>query len=68
MCPARAVDSATIQFWSLFIGNQENVGLRFGGAIGILFTSSWLSDCNQLGVQPHGDRRDAQNLAGSDAL
>ena len=34
---AQAMDPATIQFWGLFIGNQENVGLRFGGAIGILF-------------------------------
>nr|WP_246224064.1 MFS transporter [Pseudarthrobacter psychrotolerans] len=34
---AQAMDPATIQSWGLFIGNQENVGLRFGGAIGILF-------------------------------
>ncbi|GAA4036071.1 MULTISPECIES: MFS transporter [Arthrobacter] len=34
---AQAMDPATIRSWGLFIGNQENVGLRFGGAIGILF-------------------------------
>ncbi|MET3919324.1 MFS transporter [Arthrobacter sp. UYEF20] len=34
---AQAMDPATIRSWGLFIGNQENVGLRFGGAVGILF-------------------------------
>jgi DHA2 family multidrug resistance protein-like MFS transporter len=34
---AQAMDPATIQSWGLFIGNQENVALRFGGAVGILF-------------------------------
>jgi DHA2 family multidrug resistance protein-like MFS transporter len=31
------MDPATIRGWGLFIGNQENVALRFGGAVGILF-------------------------------
>lgn len=35
---AQAMDPATIRSWGLFIGNQENVGLRFG-AVGILFNS-----------------------------
>lgn len=34
---AQAMDPATIQSWGLFIGNQENVALRFGGAVGVLF-------------------------------
>ena len=34
---AQAMDPATIRSWGLFIGNQENVALRFGGAVGILF-------------------------------
>jgi DHA2 family multidrug resistance protein-like MFS transporter len=34
---AQAMDPATIQSWGLFIGNQTNVALRFGGAVGILF-------------------------------
>ncbi|QCB96982.1 MFS transporter [Arthrobacter sp. PAMC25564] len=34
---AQSMDPATIRSWGLFIGNQENVGLRFGGAVGILF-------------------------------
>jgi DHA2 family multidrug resistance protein-like MFS transporter len=33
----RGVDPAIIQSWGLFIGNQDNVALRFGGAIGLLF-------------------------------
>jgi MFS transporter, DHA2 family, multidrug resistance protein len=34
---AQAVDPETIRSWGLFIGNQDNVALRFGGAIGVLF-------------------------------
>jgi MFS transporter, DHA2 family, multidrug resistance protein len=34
---AQAVDPALIRSWGLFIGNQDNVALRFGGAIGLLF-------------------------------
>jgi MFS transporter, DHA2 family, multidrug resistance protein len=34
---AQAVDPEMIRSWGLFIGNQENVGLRFGGAVAILF-------------------------------
>ena len=34
---AQAVDPALIQSWGFFIGNQENVALRFGGAVGLLF-------------------------------
>ncbi|MGD6978553.1 MULTISPECIES: MFS transporter [Citricoccus] len=33
----RGVDPVIIQSWGLFIGNQDNVALRFGGAIGLLF-------------------------------
>lgn len=33
----QAVDPALIQSWGLFIGRQDNVALRFGGAIGLLF-------------------------------
>ncbi|QCU78309.1 MFS transporter [Citricoccus sp. SGAir0253] len=33
----RGVDPAVIQSWGVFIGNQDNVALRFGGAIGLLF-------------------------------
>jgi DHA2 family multidrug resistance protein-like MFS transporter len=33
----RGVDPGIIQSWGLFIGNQDNVSLRFGGAIGLLF-------------------------------
>jgi MFS transporter, DHA2 family, multidrug resistance protein len=31
------VDPAFIQEWGLFIGRQDNVALRFGGALGLLF-------------------------------
>ena len=34
---AQAVDPDLIQSWGLFIGRQDNVALRFGGAIGLLF-------------------------------
>lgn len=34
---AQAMNPETIRSWGLFIGNQANVGLRFGGAVGILF-------------------------------
>jgi DHA2 family multidrug resistance protein-like MFS transporter len=34
---AQSMNPDTIRSWGLFIGNQENVGLRFGGAVGILF-------------------------------
>jgi len=33
----RAMDPAMIQSWGLFIGRQDNVASRFGGAIGLLF-------------------------------
>ncbi|EMY35807.1 major facilitator superfamily protein [Arthrobacter crystallopoietes BAB-32] len=33
----QAVDPELIQSWGLFIGRQDNVALRFGGAIGLLF-------------------------------
>ncbi|MDI3330640.1 MAG: MFS transporter [Micrococcus sp.] len=33
----RGVDPAIIRSWGLFIGNQDNVALRFGGAVGLLF-------------------------------
>nr|WP_245858387.1 MFS transporter [Glutamicibacter mysorens] len=33
----QAMDPALIQSWDLFIGRQDNVALRFGGAIGLLF-------------------------------
>lgn len=33
----QAMDPDTIRSWGLFIGNQQNVALRFGGAVGILF-------------------------------
>ncbi|TFH55971.1 MFS transporter [Glutamicibacter arilaitensis] len=33
----QAIDPALIQSWGLFIGRQDNVALRFGGAIGLLF-------------------------------
>jgi MFS transporter, DHA2 family, multidrug resistance protein len=31
------VDPEVIRTWGIFIGNQENVAIRFGGAIGLLF-------------------------------
>ncbi|MGO4295466.1 hypothetical protein [Glutamicibacter sp. MCAF14] len=31
------VDIELIQSWGIFIGRQDNVALRFGGAIGLLF-------------------------------
>jgi MFS transporter, DHA2 family, multidrug resistance protein len=31
------VDPEVIRTWGLFIGNQDNVAIRFGGAIGLLF-------------------------------
>ncbi|HXF03142.1 MAG TPA: MFS transporter [Arthrobacter sp.] len=34
---AQAVDPRIIQSWGLFIGRQDNVALRFGGAVGLLF-------------------------------
>lgn len=34
---AQSMNPDTIRSWGLFIGNQSNVGLRFGGAVGILF-------------------------------
>ncbi|MHA6667949.1 MFS transporter [Homoserinimonas sp. A447] len=34
---AQAMDPETIRSWGLFIGDQTNVALRFGGAIGLLF-------------------------------
>lgn len=33
----QSMDPAVIQSWGIFLGNQENVALRFGGAIGLLF-------------------------------
>lgn len=33
----QTVDPAQIQSWGIAIGSQENVALRFGGAIGLLF-------------------------------
>ena len=33
----QAMDPAMIQSWGLFIGHQDNVASRFGGAIGLLF-------------------------------
>ena len=33
----QAVNPELIQSWGLFIGRQDNVALRFGGAIGLLF-------------------------------
>jgi DHA2 family multidrug resistance protein-like MFS transporter len=34
---AQAMDPETIRSWGLFIGDQTNVALRFGGAVGVLF-------------------------------
>ncbi len=34
---AQGMDPNIIRSWGLFVGNQENVALRFGGAVGILF-------------------------------
>lgn len=34
---AQSVDPALIQSWGLFMGRQDNVALRFGGAVGLLF-------------------------------
>ncbi|SDL86524.1 MFS transporter [Arthrobacter sp. ok362] len=34
---AQSMDPDTIRSWGLFVGNQQNVALRFGGAVGILF-------------------------------
>lgn len=34
---AQSVDPKLIQSWGVFIGRQENVALRFGGAVGVLF-------------------------------
>ena len=34
---AQAMDPKIIQSWGLFIGRQDNVALRFGGAVGLLF-------------------------------
>ncbi|MCQ9162735.1 MFS transporter [Arthrobacter sp. STN4] len=34
---AQAVDPKLIESWGLFIGRQDNVALRFGGAVGLLF-------------------------------
>jgi DHA2 family multidrug resistance protein-like MFS transporter len=34
---AQAVDPQIIQSWGLFLGRQDNVALRFGGAVGLLF-------------------------------
>jgi DHA2 family multidrug resistance protein-like MFS transporter len=34
---AQAVDPDLIRSWGLFIGDQTNVALRFGGAVGVLF-------------------------------
>lgn len=33
----QSVDPELIQSWGIFIGRQDNVALRFGGAIGLLF-------------------------------
>ena len=33
----QAVDPAWIESWGIFMGRQDNVALRFGGAIGLLF-------------------------------
>ncbi|HAY42825.1 MAG TPA: hypothetical protein DCY59_04425, partial [Micrococcaceae bacterium] len=33
----QAANPDMIRSWGVFIGNQENVALRFGGAIGVLF-------------------------------
>lgn len=34
---AQSVDPQLIQSWGLFMGRQDNVALRFGGAVGLLF-------------------------------
>ncbi|MCG2621391.1 MFS transporter [Arthrobacter sp. I2-34] len=34
---AQAVDPQLIQSWGIFLGRQDNVALRFGGAVGLLF-------------------------------
>jgi len=34
---AQSMNPDTLRSWGLFIGNQDNVALRFGGAVGILF-------------------------------
>ncbi|MEV7649370.1 MFS transporter [Arthrobacter sp. NPDC089319] len=34
---AQAVNPEIIQSWGLFLGRQDNVALRFGGAVGLLF-------------------------------
>lgn len=34
---AQAVDPQIIQSWGIFLGRQDNVALRFGGAVGLLF-------------------------------
>jgi DHA2 family multidrug resistance protein-like MFS transporter len=34
---AQSVDPKLIQSWGLFMGRQDNVALRFGGAVGLLF-------------------------------
>ncbi|WP_167045275.1 MFS transporter [Salinibacterium sp. ZJ454] len=34
---AQSVDPEFVQSLGLFVGNQENLGLRFGGAVGLLF-------------------------------
>lgn len=33
----QAVDPALIESWGIFLGRQDNIALRFGGAIGLLF-------------------------------
>ncbi|MCR8670948.1 MFS transporter [Agrococcus sp. HG114] len=33
----QAVDPSIIESWGLFLGRQDNLALRFGGAIGLLF-------------------------------
>jgi MFS transporter, DHA2 family, multidrug resistance protein len=33
----QAVDPALIESWGLFLGRQDNLALRFGGALGLLF-------------------------------
>jgi MFS transporter, DHA2 family, multidrug resistance protein len=34
---AQSVDPEHIQSWGVFLGRQDNVALRFGGAVGLLF-------------------------------
>ncbi|QCU78308.1 MFS transporter [Citricoccus sp. SGAir0253] len=61
----QAVDPDLIRSWGFFIGNQENVALRFGGAVGLLFNVFMVvvAIASIILTVPTEERRRAQELA-----